>query len=90
MFLFTKTLKKRQLRSEVQSLDQVRNAVICFSEKLKADTWRDFVHVPLLSFTFNIFGLFLALLTRQLQDVFRSHAPPSELPAFDTCLLGPQ
>lgn len=57
MFLFTKTLKKRQLRSEVESLDQVRNAVICFSEKLKADTWRDFVHVPPLSFTFSIFGL---------------------------------
>lgn len=90
MFLFTKTFKKRQLRSEVESLDQVRNAVICFSEKLKADTWRDFVHVPPLSFTFSIFGLFMALLTRQLQDVFRSHAPPSELPAFDTCLRRPQ
>lgn len=36
MFLFTKTLKKRQLRSEVQSLDQVRNAVICFFWKVKS------------------------------------------------------
>lgn len=61
-----------------------------FFEKLKADTWRDFVHVPPLSFTFSIFGLFMALLTRQLLDLSGSHVPPSELPAFDTCLLGLQ